>query len=176
MLFDRSVIYAKAQEMLDLLRGLPSGDPISGRTGGYFLLGSDRLENIELIQVGTIPDPDKNDKYERFCQEKAHRLIAHRLRKPNEAISSWQTRNEPLDMYGGAVLLPVVHLRTLYDEPYTASFSGFPEFADEAFSVAMGYALSSGTTQLGSESQTRRIIEVSGNPILPKLLEALKAA
>lgn len=102
------------------------------RFGGYLCVfrrilglpnGEIRYEEAPflIIRVGN-PSEGKWEKYLRFAIEKAVRLISH-----PDHISSWQSRNEDAEQYGGAIRTP----------DYVLAFSGHTEKADEAI-LAMG--------------------------------------
>jgi hypothetical protein len=92
------------------------GDP--NRKGGYFCLSRTNARRILLVtQIGEIDSDEKADKYRLFCQEKSIRLACW-----PDHVSSFQSRNESAEQYGGAILT----------SEYILSFSGFPELWDEA--------------------------------------------
>ena len=83
--------------------------------GGAFML---------IARIG-LPPPEKNEKYLRLSQEKAQRLFSNPLH-----FSSYQSRDEAKDMWGGAVR----EVSTIL------SFSGLPdELADEALMLFVAY-------------------------------------
>jgi len=146
-----------------------SGNPAPEKKGGFltFLSGRANGSVIELVAplpIGTY-DTRKIEKYVRIAQEKAFRLYAHWLRAPDEALSSFQTRNPEEIMWGGAVLFNLSklegHLRTCK----IISFSGLAEVTDEALSLDLGYRL--GIEQ--DENVAKRIVEISQNPVYEEM-------
>lgn len=90
------------------------------RQGGYFCLVEKEGNPLALptlvLGIGTVLT-EKGPKYLAFAQEKARRLAEH-----SEHQSSWQSRNEGEEKWGGAITA----------SPFIFSFSGLPELADEA--------------------------------------------
>ncbi|HMP67349.1 MAG TPA: hypothetical protein PKA60_01195 [Candidatus Paceibacterota bacterium] len=106
-----------------------------------------------ISQIGICP-PDKWEKYFRFSQEKAARLQLKR-----HDISSWQSRNEVLDQYGGAIRTTPGWL--------ILSFSGLPELADEALMLYLAVQL--GWMPIG---EAMSIASISNNNYFQKLCGA----
>ncbi len=121
----------------------------AGRSGGYLCVrrstGSRDLPPLVVILVGSAP-LGKAAKYCNFAQEKAQRLSDH-----PDHLSSWQTRDESADQYGGSVR----------GESLIASFSGLPEHADELLVVQV--MLQSGQINY---PRAREIAEISDNQML----------
>lgn len=106
-------------------------DLCANRPGGYFCFADGRSGNPFLIaKIGDPPWP-KSEKYLLLCIEKVRRLAAF----PGH-ISSWQTRDESLDHFGGAIRAkaPLINGEL---SPVILSFSGLTEEADEMFMVRL---------------------------------------
>ena len=100
-----------------------------GRRGGGYIYICDSLGRKWLhVKIG-YPDPEKEEKYKEFSQEKAERLLAN----PEHKLS-WQSRNPEDNKWGGAVRLGVVG-------GFIISFSGFPEAVDEAFCISIAQSI-----------------------------------
>lgn len=121
------------------------------RKGGYVYL-YDIKDNVSLmhLSVGDLANrpKEKVTKYIEFSQEKAMRLLSW---LPQGNVSSWQSRNEPIEKYGGAIRA----------RRYILSFSGLSEHQDEA--VCALTALRLGWINL---DEVHRIAVISGNPYL----------
>lgn len=114
-------------------------EALGERTGGYFTSVKLNDGNVSITKkVGTVPE-DKKEKYKFLAsQEKPERLIRY---LPQWHISSYQSRNpesevvvspgriEKWGCWGGAILI---------NKNLIFSFSGFPEFVDEAFVCFLG--------------------------------------
>ncbi|MBI4133442.1 hypothetical protein HY478_02405 [Candidatus Uhrbacteria bacterium] len=89
------------------------------RRGGYFCWTADQPGAPVLVHalVGVVSSAEKSERYLRLSCEKAVRLA----RLPRHH-SSWESRDEQHERYGGAIRAKGAIL----------SFSGFPETADEA--------------------------------------------
>jgi len=107
------------------------------------------------VLIGEVPDKDNALKYASLCQEKALRLAQFK-----EHVSSWQSRNESENKWGGAIRV----------QGLIFSFSGLPEHWDEACAVTLAYSLS---TRLLSKADYELIKHTSGNPHLGKLLNTM---
>lgn len=95
------------------------GNNFPQKQGAFvFLLLCGSAFNVPM-KFGEVPD-DKRSKYKELSQEKARRLSGY-----HEHISSFQSRNEDEDLWGGAVRFGDI----------IASTSGFNEYADEIVSV-----------------------------------------
>lgn len=94
-----------------------ANDNWAGGMGGYLCIadGKNGLPILVML-IGEVP-LGKAPKYLEFCQEKAGRLAGH----PNHE-SSWESRNEEKNRWGGAIRFRDLIL----------SFSGLPELGDEA--------------------------------------------
>lgn len=121
---------------------------------GFFFLGylpTINLPPIAVRRVGKVP-VGKEKRYWKLFQEKPRRMVEH----PGH-ISSWQSRDEDVDHWGGAVAADL--------EPLAASFSGIPdELADEALAACV-------MNELGwmSHGRVQEIMRTSNNPYLRKL-------
>lgn len=149
-----------ANKLVYLSTKLPSNEAPE-RKGGELTIALRDMGEIRIVPVGTVMDMDKASMYKRFSQEKAHRLYSDWLRNP-ETISSWQTRQEEIDRYGGAVLF--------YDSnsaPGIISFSGLKEHVDEAVSLSIGKAQG-----WIDDNLIGKIIRVSKNLVFPEMWDA----
>ena len=73
-----------------------SGDPT--RNGGYLCVSAPTGLVLAIALIGDVPKHEKAVKYIAFCQEKNWRLFLN----PSH-VSSFESRNEKMDMYGGAI-------------------------------------------------------------------------
>jgi hypothetical protein len=79
-----------------------------GMTGGYFcckIVGSDGLL-VEPTLIGTVTN-GQDEKYKELCAEKAERLEDEYFK--NNYLSSWESRDETAEQWGGAVVGNDVH-------------------------------------------------------------------
>lgn len=123
------------------------------RTGGYFCLAYKSSGLPALVaEIGEVNE-EKKRKYYTFAKEKAFRLsITHTLE------TSWQSRNEAEDKWGGAVRCG----------KWIFSFSGFPELLDEAMMLVLG--VRSRTINM---EKAQKMANISQNPYFLKLFSAL---
>lgn len=131
----------------DALRYVVEHADTGGRAGGYFgLFPKERFGKIAPAEVfktiGNIK-PGKRALAKKRAQEKPRRLITH----PGH-VSSYQSRNEKRDRWGGAIAT----------RDYYLSFSGLPELCDEALTLIVGRTLG-----MLSDRQARRIAGISKN-------------
>lgn len=99
------------------------------KTGGYFCLLDLRTGAILTTTIiGSVP-PEKTLRYKWLAEEKALRLYRFHTLIDCRHVASYQSRNEPDDKWGGAVL----------GDRFIYSFSGFPEIYDEAISLAVAH-------------------------------------
>lgn len=121
------------------------------RKGGYAYLydirGNVPLMHLSVGDLNNRPQ-EKLVLYLKFSQEKATRLLSW---LPQGNISSWQSRNEPMQKYGGAIRAG----------RYILSLSGLSEHQDEA--VCALTALRLGWINL---DEVQRIAVISNNPYL----------
>lgn len=103
-----------------------------GRPGGFFCLATETGEPLLVALIGQIP-PAKWAKYFSLSMEKARRLAIY----PKHA-TSFESRDEEREMYGGAVRVG----SAIY------SFSGLPELHDEALMFDSALRLFPGHPQL----------------------------
>jgi hypothetical protein len=113
-----------ANEELKELMNL-AGARLEGRRGGYFCLADNAGRPLLVMPVGEIEEGA--EKYLRSAQEMAHRLGYFK-----EHLSSWQSRSQKNEMYGGAV-----RIGTALAGSFIFSFSGLPEEWDEVLSLAI---------------------------------------
>jgi hypothetical protein len=92
------------------------------RTGGFLTIQAGKV--VGIVPFGIIP-PEKLEKYHRLSQEKVRRLLAD-VNANSKNETSYATRNEEMDQWGGAILA---------SNGYLVSFSGLPELADETLSL-----------------------------------------
>lgn len=122
---NKPIVQANCFSLLpELFAEMNSSLPEESRSlGGYFCLtGVWQPETpILIMQVGEQPEASRIRSFG-FCQEKAQRLLAH-----PDHVSSWQSRNEAAQSYGGAIRCG----------DYAFSFSGLPELADEAMMLTL---------------------------------------
>lgn len=120
------------------------------RTGGYLVIRIGKKESpgedFELAGklIGEV-SPEKNSQYEFHATEKAARLA----RYPDH-VSSWQSRDEKNDKWGGAIRAR--HSDIIF------SFSGLPWEADEALVLMLAVRVNVATTLQAAE-----IAQISGN-------------
>ena len=99
---------------------------ISSKTdsrGGYLCVADLTSGFPLLIQLIGSARLDKMSKYFELCQEKALRLAQN-----PKHMTSWESRDETQNMYGGAIR----------QAEKIISFSGLTEEADEALSLRVG--------------------------------------
>lgn len=148
---DLGVMQKNAEAVISMVRKLMKRPD---KRGGYVCIATRTGEVLAIFLVGTVPNEMKAAIYRAYCQEKAQRLG----RKSNH-ISSWESRDESIMCYGGAVRAGELIF----------SFSGFPEHWDEACMIALanisGYYIPTYTMQ--------KIREISGNTHSALLLRKL---
>ncbi len=93
-----------------------SGD--AEKKGGHLCVTDGQGNLLFEKVIGEIPDPEKAAKYGRLALEKCQRLANNPLH-----VSSWQSRNEGEEKYGGAIRV---------NDSLFFGFSGLPELLDEA--------------------------------------------
>lgn len=125
----------KICEMVGQVIGLVTKSLIDPtRTGGYFCLLDLQTGAILITTIIGSVHPDKAQKYKQFAEEKAIRLY-HFYRFACDScvphISSYQSKNESEDKWGGSVL----------GNRYIYSFSGFPQIIDEIAMLATALEL-----------------------------------
>jgi len=163
MEIDRNDVVEKTRSLVDLTTRMKS-NPASERTGGYLSMAIGGPQNMQSCKIGRVPDPSEWGVYKKFSQEKIYRATADWLRDP-KTFSSWQTRDEKMERYGGAILLPNLDR----DFPHAISFSGLKEHCDEAIALLIGQHLN-----LSSPEQVDRIIRYSNNRIYREMIEAFR--
>ena len=119
------------------------------RTGGYFRVWQ-RIEPdgsyLEVLGCAVGELGVKLPKYLSISCEKGERLAEYL-----DHVSSWQSRNEDSEMYGGAIRCG----------PFIFSFSGLPEKWDEALMILLARKF-----HLLDVAQEEAIIQVSKNECL----------
>lgn len=96
------------------------------KKGGYICLATP-TRVFATFMVGEVSDDQKANDYHQFCMEKARRLGQN-----PDHVSSWESRNENANQYGGAVKVG----------DFIFSFSGFSEHWDEAVSIVLAHRCS----------------------------------
>lgn len=141
----------KVQELLCLV----AASACPERKGGYLCIMEESVSvPLILARVGEIASDGKSAKYFGLAGEKAKRLwLIH------AHSSSWQSRDEKSEQYGGAIRV----------NGWIFSFSGLTESADEALSLALAYVLG-----LAEKSEISKIGRISSNPHLEQILELVK--
>jgi len=105
----------------------------AGRNSGYCVVKRvDDGRTLLAFEVGTDP-PDKFERHSQLANEKADRLI--QMYKSNGHKSSWYSRNEKEDKWGGAIICVIDGIQV------AVSFSGLPEWADEALMLLAAASL-----------------------------------
>ncbi len=116
--------------------------------GGYLCVASLDGYILGILGLGKISKL-KADKYFGLCQEKAKRLAAN-----PDHLSSWQTRDESKNQFGGAI-------RTNY---VILSFSGFPELLDEAYVLHLaGHCRYKMRVEFLAEDNHVKILQLNNN-------------
>jgi len=119
---------------------------------GFFTIRSKNDGGVLLvIRVGEVPT-EKLERYLLLSLEKSQRVYTSNL------ASSWQTRDEAVDKWGGAVLVNDA------DDGLILSFSGLPELADEAVVMMTAVLLGWNTRK-----EMLAISAISSNPFFPTL-------
>ena len=117
----------------------------NGKKGGCLCV-TDYEGNLHLVTIiGEVSDKGKLRKYWGMCQEKANRLVS---RASHE--SSWQSRDESSQQYGGAIRA----------REFILSFSGLPELWNEACMLALAYKVHN---RLISKESLQRIQMINHN-------------
>jgi hypothetical protein len=114
-----------------------------GRNGGCLCIANPQGRVLAVFQVGSVQDDEAAKRYWTFCQEKATRLGQN-----PEHTSSWQTRDESVKKYGGAIR---------DEDGNIYSFSGLSEFLDEAVSAGAAILVSP------SSMPSSMVTEIAGN-------------
>lgn len=118
----RDIDIEEIREVLPLmLEKLRAVSDFEGKDGGVFCLMEESTGRyiVEPTIIGQITN-GKEDRYRELCQEKAVRL-----RENKGDMSSWQSRDEKNDKWGGAIS----------DGDHIWSFSGLTEYQDEALMI-----------------------------------------
>lgn len=116
--FSKEAACAAAKAALEYVL---SHSDTGGRAGGYFAIyqrgtSGEVGKSLVLEVIGTVI-PAKLSLYFRFVREKVRRLSRH-----PKHLSSHQSRNPEKDLWDGAIVAG----------DYYFSFSGLPDFCDEA--------------------------------------------
>ena len=132
------------------------------RMSGDLTKGGDFTWYSEVI--GSVPQNEKLARYQRFAPEKVFRTYAEWLRNPETSFSSWQTRDESTNKYGGAVLFQRAN-----GTPEVISFSGLKEHIDESLVLVLGYHLG-----ILLHERLQRVLETSQNPSFEEMFAKAK--
>lgn len=119
--------------ILQVFLKLP-GNPKPERKGCYIgLFYKPEARFLTVSQLGDFSEPDFARRCYGYCQEKALRLAAH-----IGHISSWQSRSEEAEKYGGAITAPTYSLSLPVGKDLILSVSGLPEYGNEALVLTLG--------------------------------------
>jgi len=155
-------------KLVDLSTRLVSNEAPE-RKGGVFTYLPREGSEMQSYRVGVIADEDLV-KFFRFSREKVHRALADWMRNP-DTVSSWETRDEEMQRYGGGILINHPEAGQDY-RPGALAFSGLKEHVDEAISIVAARDFG-----LITPGQARRIVTISGNTkVWPELVAAYEAA
>lgn len=125
------------------------------RSCGFFVLkhigGSVHIATLIGGKGGNYAN---REKYERYAYEKVERLEANLV---NKHYSSWESRDESLDQWGGAIRVPMQGMW------FILSFSGLPEVGDEAFMVLLAELFESFDSTLAAHCM--EILRRNGNDV-----------
>ncbi len=161
--FERSCFYMPI--LLDLAKGMTDKEHRKNdRRGCLTILSVPTGEILFTIPFGECSEvpPEKWDKYFELSQEKATRLFSQvNMHLPNGHTSSFESRNEEEDKYGGAIYSDCHHHQHIF------SFSGMPELIDEAMMLVLAKKLAQDT---GSAIVTK-IEALERNPYWKELYE-----
>ncbi len=125
------------------------------REGGVFCVKNARTNSLLLLApVGRFPEK-KSARYFSFAQEKATRLY-FKVKRGSRHLTSWQSRDEEKQRYGGAILADDLIL----------SFSGLPELADEAVVAYVAFLFNligfSTALEIANTSNNHRLLGLLG--------------
>jgi hypothetical protein len=123
------------------------------RKGGYFCAQESNFNIPFLISQIGEPDEIKKKKYFLFSQEKAFRIYII-----CGTETSWQSRNEKEEKWGGAIRVG----------KYIFSFSGFPELVDEAVMIVLALRL-----RIINLETAQKLGSYSNNPYITQLYSSL---
>ena len=131
---------------------------------GYLTLMDGITGNIVFtIPFGEIPE-EKRQKYFELSQEKAMRLFSQvNMHLPNGHTTSFQSRNEENEQYGGAIYV------NCHSTIFILSFSGMPELIDEAMMLVLAEKLSRSVIHKSVKAPTIEACE--RNPFWKSLLK-----
>lgn len=151
--FNIADIIEETEIILGYLARILRADGEEGKRWGYLTIRRREDGRVLLVtQIGECPE-EKAEKYMRLSLEKGERL--HYFQTHND-ISSWQSRNTSESRYGGAICAG----------PLILSFSGLPEYADEAAMIKLARFLG-----LIRPMTCHRLALISGNHYVDKLMK-----
>ena len=118
--------------ILDFAREICILNELGDSRRGYLtLMNGVTGEIVFTVPFGEIPE-EKIEKYFELSQEKANRLFTHvNMHLPNGHTTSFESRNEGEQKYGGAVFLNGRQSSVIL------SFSGMTELIDEAMMLVL---------------------------------------
>ena len=118
--------------ILDFAREICILNELGDSRRGYLtLMNGITGEIVFTAPFGEIPE-EKNEKYFELSQEKANRLFTYvNMHLPNGHTTSFESRNEEEQKYGGAIYLNGRQSSVIL------SFSGMPELIDEAMMLVL---------------------------------------
>jgi hypothetical protein len=138
-----------------------SGCEIKDRAGGYLCVMDTNGGVLYLEKVGLVR-PEKEERYKYLAQEKCHRLLIN----PRHA-TSYHSRDETKDCWGGAVRIPSGAI----------GFSGLAELDDEAFVLtiavvakALPLEAAKAAAFAGNETFRKVIDQETRDPILRRII------
>jgi len=131
---ERIILYMPI--LLDLAKGMTDKPHRKDDRRGYLtLLSVPAGQILFTIPFGEIPN-EKFEKYFELSQEKAMRLYYEiNMHLPNGHTTSFQSRDESIDKYGGAIY------SNCHIYQHIFSFSGIPELIDEAMMIVLAKQL-----------------------------------
>jgi hypothetical protein len=136
------VLFAKIVDILiTIAKGKTDIEDRKNNSRGFFtIMNALDGEIMCTMPFGMIPG-EKVETYYRLSQEKAERLftwVNMHLPLPDDHTTSYQSRNESEDKYGGAIFVEYTALSIFeFRKSLILSFSGMPELIDEAMMVVL---------------------------------------
>lgn len=156
--YKRDSVIVTAAKAVKMFKKIEQGGASKSRGGFLTVRSMNSGLVLFIVPIGEFPG-EKIEKYLNLSQEKAKRLLKNHYHLNH--VSSWQSRNPDNREYGGAVC--VLRRRGVQ---HILSFSGLPEFGDEAVSLFVAVREFSLSVPKALEIAT-----ISGNGYLPTLLK-----